>query len=136
MFPEINQPQCDDTHHRNRRTQAFRLFELEPFRADTALEGFMKLFNQPSSRILERTLSRLLEAGDLCITQQYPFQPFLLVRVCFPDPYCGTLDARLTAQPLARAPGGTALDRCRAEEEGGPPRWLIGPRPQLQYTFT
>jgi len=48
LFPEINQPQCDNAHQRNRRTQAFRSFELEPFRADTTLESFMKLFNQPS----------------------------------------------------------------------------------------
>jgi len=48
LFPEINQPQCDNAHQRNRRTQACRSFELEPFRADTAFESFMKLCNQPS----------------------------------------------------------------------------------------
>jgi hypothetical protein len=96
----------------------------------------MKLFNQPSGSILERTLSGLLEACALGITQQDPFQPSWLVRPYFPDPHCGALDARLTAQAIARAPGGTAVDRCGTEEEGGSPRWLMGPCPQLQYTFT
>jgi hypothetical protein len=40
----------------------------------------------------------------------------------------------LTTQARARTPRGTALDRGGAEEEGGSPRWLIGPRPQLQDT--
>lgn len=96
----------------------------------------MKCFNEPSGSLLERTLSGLLEACDLGITQQDPFQPFWRVRLYFPDPHCGALDARLTAQAIARAPGGTAFDCGGTAEEGGSPRWLIGPRPQLQYTCT
>src|SRR4029077_20814826 len=107
VFPESNQPQRDDAHNRHRCTQTFRSFKLEPFCSNTTLEGFMKRFNQPSGRILERTRSGLLEACDLGITQQNPFQPFWLVRLYFPDPYCCALDARLTAQAIARAPGGT-----------------------------
>jgi len=136
VFPESNQPQRDDAHNRHRCTQPFRSFQLEPFRTNATLEGFMKCFNEPSGSLLERTLSGLLEACDLGITQQDPFQPFWRVRLYFPDPHCGALDARLTAQAIARAPGGTAFDCGGTAEEGGSPRWLIGQRPQLQYTCT
>ena len=60
VFPEINQPQRDDAHQRNRCTEAFRTFKLEPFRADTTLEGFMKLFSVPLRRPLYTQVIRRL----------------------------------------------------------------------------
>jgi hypothetical protein len=96
----------------------------------------MQLCNQPSGGVLERPRSGLLDVDDLCLTPPSPCPPCGLVRWCCPAPPGGTWEARLTAPPLARAPGGTARNRCRTEEEGGSARWWRGPRPPLQYPGT
>src|SRR6266540_1991642 len=118
-------------HHRNAKGLLDPpLFSTDLLLAQPAvhLQRSIALFHQPSGGILERTLFGLLEAGDLCITQQDPFQPFWLARLCFPDTHGCTLNARLTAQSRARTPWGTTFDRCGAEEKSGSPCWLIGPR--------
>jgi hypothetical protein len=136
VFPESHPPQRDDAHHRHRGTPTVRRFTLEPFRTHTTLEGFMTRCHQPSGSILERTRSGLLDAGDRGITQPDPFPPCWLVRLYVPAPHGCALEARLPAQARARAPGGTACDRCRTEEAGGSPRWVMGPRPHLPYPCT
>lgn len=131
-FPESNQPQCHDAPQRHRRTPTLRRVALEPFRADTTLEGGMTLCHEPAGCLRERTPSGRRAAGDLCLTQHDPFHPFVLVRRWCPDAHCGTREARWTAQSSARTPRGTALDGGGAEEERGSPRWVMGPPPPLQ----